>query len=331
MRTAQGDFVLSGAQMRQCGGKGRATFQQLHILQREVCTIQQRRVLFFTNAADHLANAFTLALQHDGHAIFDDAALFRRDFFDRIAEHAGVIQTDARDGANRRLQYIGGIQPSAKPDLDHSPIHILLRKPGEHQRRADFKHRRKAFPGFFHLHHLFCNPRRQARQNIICNGLAINAHPLIVAHEVGRCIQADFCAGLPQHAVNQRTGRPLAVCPRHMDAPQLFLRIAQAAHQAPHVLQSNLNALARLAVDKGNRFLVIHAVSCLRKGTFYLLVYPIPTPSVNCKKGWSCRFLPTIQTKKADALIRLFIKSEKIRDSSCPPDAYAAPRAWSCW
>ena len=46
-----------------------------------------------------------------------------------------------------------------------------------------------------------------------------------------------------------------------------------------------LTPFARLAVDKGNRFLVIHAVSCLRKGTFYLLVYPIPTPFGQLQKG----------------------------------------------
>ena len=57
----------------------------------------------------------------------DDAALFRRDRRNRIAEILHVIEADRSDDAQKRMHYVGGIEAPAESGLDDGDIDIFIR------------------------------------------------------------------------------------------------------------------------------------------------------------------------------------------------------------
>ena len=97
-------------------------------------------VPFLPRGMQRRAHAPCLLLDHgDGlgrllranhrHVALDDGGFFAGDLDQRVAEKFGVIHPDRRDhGRQRRVDHIGGVEPSAESDLQQHHIGRMLRK-----------------------------------------------------------------------------------------------------------------------------------------------------------------------------------------------------------
>ena len=68
-----------------------------------------------------------------GAAGLDDAGLLGGDLGQGVAQHLGVVQADGGDGADRRVDDVGGVEPPAQPGLQHLEVHGSLLEVGEGQ------------------------------------------------------------------------------------------------------------------------------------------------------------------------------------------------------
>ena len=77
-----------------------------------------------------------LAADHRGHGALQDAGLLGRDPFELVAEKAGVVVADRRDGREHGLDDVGGVEAPAHADLDQRQV-------GRHAREREIRRRRR--------------------------------------------------------------------------------------------------------------------------------------------------------------------------------------------
>src|SRR5260370_37036837 len=73
------------------------------------------------------------------HPWFDDAALFRRDGRDGVAQPFHVVEADRGYYAEQRPQDVSRIEPSAQTGFNHRDVNCGLGKIEKHQGDGDFK------------------------------------------------------------------------------------------------------------------------------------------------------------------------------------------------
>src|SRR5690606_24301281 len=66
-------------------------------------------------------------------AILDDACLLAGDRAERAPEDARVLEADARDRHDRRIDHVRGVESSAEPHLDDGVIDSLAREMEERE------------------------------------------------------------------------------------------------------------------------------------------------------------------------------------------------------
>ena len=113
-----------------------------------------------------------------------------------------MVQTDAGDHRYQRGEHIGGIEPAAQADLDHS--HIEARA-GKGAKRQDGHHlkRGEPEPGRFHPR---ANGGNAVNHLLLADVPGAKADTLTEIDQVGRGEQADLVAGGAEHSMQQRRG-----------------------------------------------------------------------------------------------------------------------------
>ena len=226
------------------------------------CQGKDGQLLALRRRQQHAARGLLLPPQHDGHAGLHNPRLFQRDLLDRVAEELHVIHAHLGDDADRRGDDIRRVEPPAEADLDHRDIDLFLREAAKRERRAQFE------LGDLHavlLAGLHRGPYtfHQRGQLIARNRFAVDADALVVYLDIRRGIQPGLVSRRAEHALDHRAAGALAVRSGDVHHGQLFLRIAEPAHQGAHIFKAVFAAGRVNAVNLFNRFFFRHGESPL--------------------------------------------------------------------
>ena len=150
-----------------------------------------------------------------------------------------MVQTDAGDDTNFGDDYVGAVQTASQTDFDHGKVDFLVGEPAECHPCRNLEERQvkpveSILPAANEVPYLFpaYHPCRSVRASVD------DAHPLPEIQDVGRSVQTYFqtCRGQGR---SQHVGyRTLAVGPRHVDGPELPVRMPEQGPEGFHVLQS---------------------------------------------------------------------------------------------
>ncbi len=100
----------------------------------------QRRAKAVGGGLDHLQGLVRLRSDNAGHAAFDDARLFARDFGQGITQKLGVVDGDRRDHGQRRfVHHVGCVHLAAKADLEQGVIGRCFGKTQQGSSGGDFE------------------------------------------------------------------------------------------------------------------------------------------------------------------------------------------------
>ena len=80
--------------------------------------------------------------RHHGNSRFDNARLFKRNFFQRIAEPLLVVKLNIGDDAGQRRDNVRRIEPSAQAGFPNHQVAALFGKIFQRHHRDGFKKRR---------------------------------------------------------------------------------------------------------------------------------------------------------------------------------------------
>ena len=120
--------------------------------------------------------------------------------------------------------------------------------------RYDLKLRRR----IFHGKGMRTDDFGDLRQFLMGDLLAVDAHSLVEAHDIGRDIQARPVSGLFEDRCRHGTYGAFPVGSGDMDKLQFILRISQTSQQITGTRKSGTGSEPANAVDKGKCFLWCH-------------------------------------------------------------------------
>ena len=143
-----------------------------------------------------------------------------------------MIEPDGADHRHVRIDDVGGIQPSAEPDLEHRHIDGLVAEQIERRERVVFEERERDVAA------RRVDPLERLDQARVAGLDAVDADALVVTHEMRRGESAAAQSGRAQQRVEIRDRRTLAVGAAHghhakagreqVEAPRHFAHAAQA-------------------------------------------------------------------------------------------------------
>ena len=234
--------LLVGTQQRQSVGcpliGKHLAFQAVKFrcnLRKVRCT--ERSFLFPADVSDHFLCFPALLIEHTVTALLDDPGLFPRNLGNAASQNLCVIQPDVHDYAHFRLFHnIGGVEPAAEPGFQHDDVTFFLRKPEKGARR----HHLKSSGVVLRFLCRCPDSRGNLCQSLIADFLPVHLHPLVEAVQIGGGEKSRAIPRRLQHRSAHSRAASLAVGPGDMDAPQLFLRLAQGCEKPAEALQSPL-------------------------------------------------------------------------------------------
>ncbi len=163
-------------------------------------------------------------------------SLLPSDAFEGGSEIVYVLEPDRRHDTDQRIDDVGAVQATAKPDLDHRDVGPTCREVRKCDRRCSFE---KA--GLDRLDRLseFLRPRREGAAR---DGPAIDHHALTNIDEVRRGIGRYAPTGTAERCGNQGRDRPLAVGPTHVNRRILAFGMTKSLEEGPRRFERPLPA-----------------------------------------------------------------------------------------
>ena len=212
-------------------------------------------ILLRCHPAQHSVCLRCAAVAHHWAPRFDDARLGGGDIRQRGAQLLDVIHAQCCDHrAGGLFNDIGGIQRAAKPHLQHHDIALLLCKIEHTQCGDDLElggHVLHGIGGGLYLLH-------QLHQCFVRDLPPVDLDALVEAIDKGRGIQPHPVTGSLQTGCQHRRRAALAVCARHMDELQLFVRVAQCSQQGAGAGKPGLMPRPLHRVDVFQCLFVVH-------------------------------------------------------------------------
>ena len=219
----------------------------------------QGRVLLCCHPPDDRIGLRDPAVAHHRAARLDDARLGGGNIGQRGAQLPDVVHTQRGDhGALRILDDVGGIQRAAQPHFQHHDVALFAGKIQHPQRGDDLEfggHIRHGVGGRLH-------PLHQLHQFFVRDLLPVHLNPLVEPVDEGRGEQAHPVPGCLQAGRQHGRRAALAVGARHMDEPELFVRVAQSGQQGAGAAQAGFVPGPLHRVDVFHCLFVVHS-SCL--------------------------------------------------------------------
>ena len=172
-----------------------------------------------------------------------------------------MVEADARDDGNiRGRDDVGGVQTTAKTDLQHRNLAPHLDEMQKRYRRHELE-LRWVVTGFHrHLLSLFTHLQGDARKVRHADVLAIHADPFLEALDERAGEPPHPIASGLQHVGDISTRAALPVRARNMNDAQIVLRIAQALQQLADAVKAQTRSLPTGSVDIGDRIEVLRRV-----------------------------------------------------------------------
>ena len=215
----------------------------------------QGRVLLCSHPPDDRIGLRDPAVAHHRAARLDDARLGGGNIGQRGAQLPDVVHTQRGDhGALRILDDVGGIQRAAQPHFQHHDVALFAGKIQHPQRGDDLElggHIGHGVGGRLH-------PLHQLHQFFVRDLLPVHLNPLIEAVDEGRGEQAHPVPGCLQAGRQHGRRAALAVGARHMDEPELFVRVAQSGQQGAGAAQAGFVPGPLHRVDVFHCLFVVH-------------------------------------------------------------------------
>lgn len=234
---------------------------------------------------DHLLRLRLLPAEDGGAAGLEDAALLPGDPAECAPQLPGVLQAQLGDDRGLRgVDDVRRVQPAAQSHLQHDdPAPDPLKVPERHGRQPlEFRGR---------VRHLFrAGTDRLCGQAEVPVGdfRPIHLDPLVVPEQMRGGVQPRPVPGSGENGGEHRRDGAFSVGARHMDKTQISLRISQQAHQLPDAGQPQLAAPPVGPVEKGQRFLSVHAIARFPNRSRILARAPIVRNSTGARTA-HCR------------------------------------------
>ena len=172
---------------------------------------EERRCKFARLVGDHPGAHLALTADHRRHRVLQDASLLGCDPLKLVAEEAGVVVTDWRDGGERRRDHVGRIQAAAHADLDHGEISRHAGKSKKGRDRGDLEEG----DGLFLIGLLTL--RQDIVEHVVLDQAAGDANALVEAHQMRRGVDVHAIARSLGHGAQVGDQRALAVGAGDMD------------------------------------------------------------------------------------------------------------------
>ena len=227
--------------------------------------------------ADDLRGFRTGGVVDHRHPFLNDTRFFSGDGCHRIAQIFRVVEAD---GGNHRHQRMGhgvrGIQPSAKPRLQHQVLHACPLKKLHADEEKQLEIGRMGIALLLHLLDAVHHRMEGLQKFFVADVLFIHHEALVDLHQMGRGEKSRPLSPRLQHRSQKGADRAFSVRARHMENLHLLLGIAQSFQKSPGMIQSIFFRKFRRLVDISHRFLICHAVSPVPSCT------SVFSPSVLC-------------------------------------------------
>ena len=140
-----------------------------------------------------------------------DPRFLEADGFTVVAEVRLVVEVDAHDRGHIRIDDVHGVQPAPEAHFEDDGVELRAAEDVERAERAVLEVREgRRSAGRFHALERF-------DEHLVGDFLALHANTLVVAKQVGRCVEADAISGFEEDAFEDGAGGALAVGPPDRD------------------------------------------------------------------------------------------------------------------